>query len=227
MCARRRALHASLLTNIVVKTNSTGMRAIEAVRQPRRAAALVAHPLRPAILARAREPISASELARRLGETRQKVHYHVRQLARAGLLARAGQQRKRNMVEQQYVASARAYVLAPEVLGPLAPDPAAIADAASAAHLVALCARAESEVARVMESASASGLHVRTLSLNADVRFESVEQRAAFTRALLAAVTDVVAKHSSPYRGPSGEAGAGRPFRLLVGCYPQPGDRDV
>lgn len=198
------------------------MHEIEAVRQPRRAATLLGHPLRTAILARARAPVSASELARGLGETRQKVNYHVRQLAAAGLLRPAGQQRRRNMVEQQYVASARSYVLASEVLGELAPDAGVLADTASAAHLVALCARAESEVVRVMASASASGLRVRTLSLAADVRFESVAQRAAFTRALLAAVSEVVAAHSGPYRTGAGEPGAGRPFRLLLGCYPEP-----
>ena len=198
------------------------MSAIETVAQPRRAATLVMHPLRPRILAHARNPVSASDLARRLGQPRQRVNYHVRQLAAAGFLHPVGQQRKRNMVEQQYVASARAYVLTPEVLGEAAPDLADAQDQASAAHLVALCARAQTEVARVMESADVAGVRVRTLSLQTDIRFESVEQRTEFTNELLKAVGDVVARTTSPYTTPDGAPAAGRPFRLMLGCYPVP-----
>ena len=186
---------------------------IESLRSPRKAAAILSHPLRPRILAQARDPISASDLARRLGQPRQRVNYHVRQLANAGLLQPVGQQRKRNMVEQQYVASARAYVLTPEVLGEASPQVEEEQDTASAAHLVALCARAQSEVVQMMESASEAGVRVRTMSLQTDIRFGNAEQRAQFSRELLEAVSDVVARHSSP-------AASGRPFRLILGCYP-------
>ena len=203
------------MTTNIVKTILAVMSTVQTVRSPQKAAAILAHPLRPRILASSREPVSASDLARQLGQPRQRVNYHVRQLARAGFLQAAGQQRKRNMVEQQYVASARAYVLTPEVLGEAAPRADEIQDAASASHLVALCARAQSDVATVMESASAAGLRVRTLSLQSEIHFESVEQRADFTRALTQAVADVVAKHTSP---------TGRPFRLILGCYPTPSE---
>lgn len=86
-----------------------------------RARALL-HPLRLAVLLHAREPASAPEIAARLGLSRQRVHYHVRALADAGFLRRAGRRTKRNMVEQRYVAVARSFVLSPELLGELAPD---------------------------------------------------------------------------------------------------------
>jgi DNA-binding transcriptional ArsR family regulator len=197
---------------------------VQALRTGPLAATLLAHPLRPKILARARQPISASELARQLGQPRQRVNYHVRQLARAGLLRSSGQNRKRNMVEQNYVASAQAYVLSPELLEAAGLRADDVQDSASATQLLALYARAQSEVVQVMESASAAGLRVRTMSMQSDLRFETAEQRAEFTRELLAAVTDVIARHSSPFVDREGEAGAGRPFRLLVGCYPVPGD---
>ena len=200
------------------------MNPIETVSQPRHAATILNHPIRPRILAHAREPVSASELARRLGQPRQRINYHVRQLADAGLLQPAGQQRKRNMVEQQYVASARAYVLTPDVLGEAAPSVDAAHDDASAAHLVALCARAQSEVAQVMESAQAAGLRVRTMSMVSDVRFTSVEQRAAFTVELLNAVNEVVARHTAPFKNADGSVAPGRPFRLVLGCYPIPSE---
>lgn len=198
------------------------MNGLETVRSPRRAATLLAHPLRARILHNAREPISASDIARVLRQPRQRVNYHVRLLARDGFLEPVAQQKKRNMVEQQYVASARAYVLTPEVLGEAAPDPAAVVDAASASQLVAMCARAQTEVATVMEAASAAGLRVRTLSMQSDIRFETVQQRAEFTQALLEAISDVVARHSSPFTTEAGDAAPGRPFRLMLGCYPIP-----
>src|SRR5215468_7344949 len=85
-------------------------------------AAVLLHPLRLEILSLCREPASASELGRRLGLPRQRVNYHVRALERAGFLRPAGRRRRRNMIEQRYVASARAFVLSPRILGPIAAD---------------------------------------------------------------------------------------------------------
>lgn len=184
------------------------------IRSPHRAATLLAHPVRPQILAHARQPISAADLARHLGLPRQRVNYHVRQLAAAGFLERVSQQKKRNMLEQQYVASARYYVFDPALLGDVAPESAAAPDAASASHLVALCAAAQYEVASVMETAEEAGVRVRTLSIQADVQFDSADQRAEFTRALNEAVQDIVARHTSQ---------KGRAFRLIVGGYPVAG----
>jgi DNA-binding transcriptional ArsR family regulator len=191
------------------------MRTVETIASPRKAGCILAHPLRTAILARAREPISASELARRLGQPRQRVHYHVRQLAREGLLVPVGQQRKRNMVEQQYLASAVSYVIAPTVLGEAAAT-RGIEDVSSAEQLVAACAHAQLDVAQLVDSAQAAGVRVRTISIQTDVGFQSAAQRAAFTQALQVAVNELSAR----YRGD----GTGRAFRLLVACYPVPAD---
>jgi DNA-binding transcriptional ArsR family regulator len=184
------------------------------------AAVLVQHPLRPRILSLAREPASATQIAAALDETRQKVNYHVRQLYRAGLLKPAGRRKKRNMVEQRFIATARAYVLAPQLVGPLAAEAAQVADALSAVHLVALASQAQAELATVMEAAGAQGKRVSTLSVSAEMRFESAEQREGFARALQSALTKVVAEHSAPATKRDGSAGTGRPYRLVVGCYP-------
>jgi DNA-binding transcriptional ArsR family regulator len=188
---------------------------LRSVDDPRQAAALFSHPLRPRLLSLAADPVSATDLAGRVGLSRQRVNYHVRQLARAGLLRRAGRLRKRNMIEQRYVATARAYVLAPSVLGPLAADAAVAGDAFSAARLVALAAEAQAEVSHAVSAASQRGQRLATLSLAADVRFESAAQRAAFTAALQAAIVDVVGRHAAP-----ADAAAGRPYRLILACYP-------
>ena len=193
---------------------------VAAVGDVRKAAALLAHPLRPRIVALAREPASATELATRLRLPRQRVNYHVRQLARTGFLRRAGQLRKRNLIEQRYVATARAYVLAPEILGPLAMTGHQAEDTFSAARLVALAAALQSDVSHALTESTARGQRLATLSIAADIRFESTEQRAAFTETLQQAVADVIGRHTSPAALPSGEPGSGRPFKLVIGCYP-------
>ncbi len=62
---------------------------LECLTDSRRAAALL-DPLRARILTLARGPASATQLGVRLNLPRQRVNYHVRELARAGLLKRAG-----------------------------------------------------------------------------------------------------------------------------------------
>src|SRR5262245_28191009 len=80
-------------------------------------AGMLLKPLRREILAHARTPVSAAGIAAAMKRPRQVINYHVRELARAGFLRRAGRARKRGLVEQRYVVSAQAFVLAPEVLG--------------------------------------------------------------------------------------------------------------
>ena len=193
------------------------MNATQIISSPRHAATLLAHPLRPRILARARQPISAADLARLLDQPRQRVNYHVRQLAAAGFLESLDQQKKRNMMEQQYVASAAAYILSPAVLGEVAPVLQENGDSADAGGLVAMCSRAQTEVAAVMEAATAAGVRVRTLSLETELHFAAADERAEFMREVKQAVSDVVSRYSTSERGGS--------VRLILGCYPARGTR--
>jgi len=192
---------------------------LEAVREPGRAVVLLT-PLRMEILERAREPRSASDIACELGLPRQRVNYHVRELARARFLVRAGRVRRRNFYEQRYRASARSYLVAPEALGPVAAGLAAPEDRASAAYLLAATARLQDDVCRAAERAAEEGKRLATLTLDADLRFESAAQRDRLTRALRDAVAGVIAEHASPARAPDGGPGPGRPYRLVLGCHP-------
>ncbi|HUP90424.1 MAG TPA: helix-turn-helix domain-containing protein [Longimicrobiales bacterium] len=192
------------------------MRSIQPITSASRAASILAHPLRVRILRAAQTPISASGLARILNEPRQRLNYHVRQLAANGFLEPAGEQRRGNMMEQQYVASAAAYVLTTDVLGDAAPQPTDSTHTSTAEELVAICARAESEVASVIESARAAGVRAKTFALQFDVRFSSAEQRSRFNDALRDALERIIAEVSAV----TGDEGAARPFRMVVGLYP-------
>ncbi len=192
------------------------------IREAAQAAALLHHPLRLRILAALLEPDSATGVARRMHLPRQTVNYHVGELARARLLVRAGRRRRRHLFEQCYVATARGYVLSPELLGTLAADPAQVADTLSAKYLLGLASKLQSELARSLELAATAGKCLATLSINTELRFTSPEQRAAFTEELQHAIVEVAARHTSPFTKPDGSAAEGRPYRLVVGCYPMP-----
>lgn len=190
------------------------------VRSSRQAASLLHHPLRRRILASLRAPDSAASVARRLSLPRQTVNYHVRELAKSRLLLRAGRRRKRQFYEQCYVASARAYLLSPEILGELGADSSVTQDRFSSAFLLGLAGQIQSELGRVAALAEESGKSIATFSLNATLRFTSAAQRAAFAAELERSILNVVARHSSPTLKPDGSRGEGRAFRLAVGCYP-------
>jgi DNA-binding transcriptional ArsR family regulator len=217
------ATNIFILTNIFVYNRNDSMQGdtIEMIQQDSQAIALL-HPLRRRILEALRQPDSAAGLARRLHLPRQKVNYHVRELARARFLERAGRRRRRNMFEQRYVTRARGYVLSPELLGYVRADRAQAEDAFSAAYLLALSTQLQSELGRAVSEARQQGKRIATLSLCSSLRFESAAQRATFTSELQRAVTGVVARFSSPYLAADGSPAHGRPYRLMLGCYPIP-----
>jgi biotin operon repressor len=182
-------------------------------------AAVALKPVRVRILAAAREPVSATAIAAGLGMTRQSVNYHVRALAKAGFLRRAGRQRKRGLVEQKYVVSARAFLIAPDVLGALQPAPHQAADRFSMTYLLTLAARIQQEAAQAWRGAQRQGKRVPVLALDSEIRFESPQQRARFAEALQHAITDVIARHTTVTRAPEG-ATPSRRYRLALACYP-------
>lgn len=191
-----------------------GTAPVGVIREAPKAGALL-KPLRREILAYARTPISAAGIAAAMKRPRQVVNYHVRELARAGFLKRAGRVRKRGLYEQRYVVSARAFVLAPEVLGAMDVTAAtATADKASASYLLMLATRLQKELSESWRKADADGTSLPLLSLDSEFAFASPADRARFAAALTDAVTQVVAQHTVAGRGCDGT------YRLVLGCYP-------
>src|ERR1700684_4608267 len=183
-----------------------------------RARALL-HPLRLRILDALREPDSASGLARRFRLPRQKMNYHVRELARAHFLERAGQRRRRNMIERKYRTTAQGYILSPELLGKLGLTLPQAEDAFSAAYLLGFLALAQSELGQATREAAQQNKRLATLSVTSELRFENAEQRAKFAAELRRVVLETVGRYASPYTRDDGSPGSGRPYRLILGCY--------
>jgi DNA-binding transcriptional ArsR family regulator len=195
---------------------------LETIEDPRRAAALL-RPLRLRILGLARQPASATELARRLGLPRQRVHYHVRSLEKAGFLRPAGRIRKRNLVEQRFIATARAYVLSPGILGPLAADWRAIGNTASADYVLALAEQVRADLTRTRRGGGGPGeTPGESLSLKSQFRFESPRQQADFATAVRRALVETIARHTVPAEAGRSRRGWGGLYRLVMTCYPAP-----
>src|SRR4029077_15671997 len=98
--------------------------------------AAITHPTRLRVLDALRIADSAASAARRLGEPRQRINHHVRELASAGLLVDAGERRKGNFVEQLYESVAGTFIVSPRLMWGDRERLEAIAGQVSLEHLV-------------------------------------------------------------------------------------------
>lgn len=196
------------------------MQELEVIQEPG-AAVVALDPVRARLLAELREPASATALAARVGLTRQKVNYHLRQLEAHGLVEPAGTRQWGGIVERLMVASAGAYLVSPDALGLAAGDPTRMRDRLSAAYVVALAARIVREVGGMAREAARLDTRLPVLGLDADVRFRSPADRAAFAEELTATVTRLVAKYHDA------DAPDGRWQRLTATIHPVPADVEV
>jgi predicted ArsR family transcriptional regulator len=181
------------------------------------AAAIVAlGPMRSRLLAELAVPSSAATLAARVGLARQKVNYHLNALESHGLVRLAHERKWGGLTERLLVATAASYVVSPGALGPVAADAGREIDKLSASFLIALGARVVREVGDLVRRATDTGKRLATLAVEAEVRFRSAADRAAFSKELAEAVTTLVSKYHNA------SAPGGRAHRLVVMAHPVP-----
>ena len=179
-------------------------------------ASVALDPVRSRLLSELRTPVSAATLAGRMGLPRQKVNYHLRTLEVHGLVRMDSKKRWGGLTERRLIATASAYLVSPDALGPAAADPARGMDRLSASFLVALAARVVREVGQLLRKSEEVNKRLATLSIDTEVRFRSADDRAAFSSELTAAVAALVSRYhdeSTP---------GGRRHRLMIGAYPTP-----
>lgn len=169
-------------------------------------------PIRARLLAELAEPASATALAGRVGLARQKVNYHLRALERHGLVEFVEERRKGNCTERVLQATAASYVISPEALAPVAPDPRRRPDQHSARWLLAVAGRMVQDVGRLLSSAESTGKRLPAFTVDGEVRFATAADRNAFVAELSDAVAGLVAKH---------HGGRGRGYRLVLAVYPR------
>jgi DNA-binding transcriptional ArsR family regulator len=177
------------------------------------ALAALAHPSRVRILEALRDPASATETARRLGEPRQRVNYHLKELERAGLVERVGERRVRNLIEVLYQAVARSFVVSPEVAWADPRRMQAMHEQHSLETLVQLGERLERDAVALLDRAAFDGETIASASALAEVRFDTDADRAAFLRDYLALLRPLLERYG---------VRDGEPYRVLIAAYPDP-----
>jgi len=187
---------------------------IHVVRGAGQAAALL-NPDRVRILEALRDPASATALSTRVRMTRQRVNYHLRELERAGLVELVEERRKGNCTERILRASARSFLISPEVLGAVGPAAGATAvqDRFSTAYLITAVARVLRDVALLRHRADEAGKPLATLAFETDITFASAGDRAAFAEELSGTLAALAAKYHRDQPG-------GRRFHFVLGGYP-------
>ena len=171
-------------------------------------------PIRTRLLAELSQPGSASTLAAKVGLARQKVNYHLRALERHGLVELVEERRKGNVTERVMRATAASYVISPAALAAVAPDPDRSPDQLSALWLIALAARLVKELGELLRRARRAHRQLATFGTDAEIRFASASDRAAFVAELSGAVEALVSKYHDEF------AAGGRKHRLLVALHP-------
>lgn len=172
------------------------------------------HPERRRLVEALREaPDSASGLARRLGDSRQRLNYHLRALEQAGILEVGEERRRGNCVERVLRVVAERFVIDPTALDARAPALEA-GDRFSSSYLVALAARAIDEVAALRTRAANEEKRLATASIDACVSLDSPDAMRDFVEELTEAVAGVVARHHAP-------GDDSRTFRVTTLTHPE------
>lgn len=192
------------------------LKEIEVVRDPERVAVLLAPERRRLVGALLERPDSAVGLSRRLGETRQRLNYHLRVLEEAGLVEVREERQRRGAKERVLGVVARGFVVDPEALGELAPASPA-GDRFSATYLVALASRAIRELADLLARARTTGKRLATAGVSVEVKLAEPSDFSEMVDDLTEAVGEVVARYHTDEEG-------GRGFRVVLGSYPAPPD---
>lgn len=178
------------------------------------AIAAATHPVRAAILDAMRRPTTAATVARAIGQSRQNVAYHVRELERAGLVRRVGQRQKGNFIEQMYVVAADTLVVSPRsTWGDAEARSSALADQLSLGELFTAGERLQRDSAVLLDRAAFDGDEIPSASATVELRFESEEDRSAFLHDYVELVTQLATKHGSR---------RGVAYRVLLAAYPDP-----
>jgi DNA-binding transcriptional ArsR family regulator len=187
--------------------------AVQVLRDPAQAAATL-KPWRLQILEKLAEPNSAVGVAKELSLPRQQVNYHIRELERHRLVEPVGQRQKGNCTERLVRATAKSYLVSPEVLGSLGATPEERRDRFSCAYLLSAAARLIRDLAVLAVRARKAEKRLSTLALETEVRFRSAEERNRFAEELANTLAVLAARYHDE------TASDGRRFRFLVGAYP-------
>lgn len=167
-------------------------------------------PLRQHLLEELREPASATSLAAKLGESRQRINYHLRELEKSGFVELVELRQRRGRTERILRTKARTVVVAPAIVGER--TAAEGQDRFAAETLLAGAARMFDEVAAQRERADNAGKRLVTFTIEADIGFGKPADIERFAAELAERVAELAAAYDTPE--------SNRRYRLLIGGHP-------
>jgi len=167
-------------------------------------------PQRVEVLRQLAEPRTCTEVAQRLGQTPQRVYYHVKRLVDAGLVDLVSERKVRGILEGSYQAAARSYWLSPRLVGRIGLRKAQ--DELSLGYLLDLMEEVQADIAALDRTAP----ELPSIGLSGEIHVQA-EHRQEFLNDLHTMLQDLFTR----YGGAEGDA-----FKLAVACYPKGEARD-
>jgi DNA-binding transcriptional ArsR family regulator len=162
-------------------------------------------PQRVEVLRQLAEPRSCTEVASELGQTPQRVYYHVKRLVDAGLVDLISERKVRGIHEGIYRAGARSYWLSPSLVGRIGLR--RTNDDLSLGYLLNLVEEVQADVA-ALDRASPE---LPSIGVSGEIRVPP-ERRQEFLDDLRTTLQDLFTR----YGGKEGD-----PFKVALACYPQ------
>lgn len=172
---------------------------------------VLGHPLRVRILEALREPGSAATVAREVGETRQKVNYHLKELERVGLVAPVGERRSGNFIETLYEAVGRSLLISPRVAWSDPRRVDVLRQQHSLERLVMVGGQLERDAISLLDRAAFDGEQIASAAVEADVHFADERDRAVFLDEYLEKVRELCDRYGSR---------EGLPYRIVLAAHP-------
>jgi DNA-binding transcriptional ArsR family regulator len=162
------------------------------------------------VLRQLAEPRTCTEVALRLGQTPQRVYYHVKRLVDVGLVDQVSERKVRGIHEGIYQASARSYWVSPRLVGRIGLRK--VQDELSLGYLLDLMEDVQADIAALDRTAP----ELPSIGVSGEIRVLP-EHRQEFLNDLQSVLQDLFTR----YGGAEGDA-----FKLAVACYPKgPGER--
>ncbi|SNT12633.1 Helix-turn-helix domain-containing protein [Asanoa hainanensis] len=166
-------------------------------------------PHRIEVLRQLAEPRSCTEVATELGQTPQRVYYHVKRLVDAGLVTQVSERKVRGISEGIYQAGARSYWLSPRLVGRIGLRKAQ--DELSLGYLLDLMEEVQADIGALDRTAP----ELPSIGVSGEIHIRP-ERRQEFLDDLQSTLQELFTR----YGGAEGDA-----FKLAVACYPKGEER--
>jgi DNA-binding transcriptional ArsR family regulator len=157
------------------------------------------------VLRQLAEPRTCTEVALRLGQTPQRVYYHVKRLVDAGLVDQVAERKVRGIHEGIYQASARSYWVSPRLVGRIGLRK--VQDELSLGYLLDLMEDVQADIAALDRTAP----ELPSVGVSGEIRVLP-EHRQEFLNDLQSVLQNLFTR----YGGAEGDA-----FKVAVACYPK------